>query len=105
MAVNERERVLFNTASAGPPISQDILEFPEEEILSLGLSLSVRRLVMIVCFSESSPRDIISAARLIFQLNGKNVGDEDDPLTSKQELSRISSELLGALRRSERVAS
>jgi hypothetical protein len=98
--VDELERQLL-LAAGSTPIGKDLLEFPIEDLLSLGLALAARRLVIIVCDSQSAPKDIIPAARLIFQLNGKDVGGEDDPALNKEQAARISSELVQAQRRSE----
>jgi hypothetical protein len=98
-----RERVLLK-AAAFLPIGNDFLEgFTQEETLQLGLSLAIRRLVVIICNTESAPKDIIPAARLIFQLNGKDVGEggSDEGLT-KSESARITSELLAAVERTKK---
>lgn len=98
-----RERVLLK-AAAFLPIGNDFLEgFTQEETLQLGLTLAIRRLVVIVCNTDSAPKDIIPAARLIFQLNGKDVGEGVEEGLSKSETARISSELQQALERTRKA--
>lgn len=101
MAESGRERLLL-LAAGDLPIGKDLLAFDEEELLRIGLTLATRRLLVIICNHESAPKDIIPAARLIFQLNGKDVGaDADDPEATKEGREKISSELVRAMQRSE----
>jgi hypothetical protein len=100
--VTERERLLYEIGCTGLPIGQRFFdEFADsQEILPLALSLAVRRLVTIICDSSIASKDVIPAARLIFQLNGKDVGPgEDGPLAGNTE--RTANELLQALARTK----
>jgi hypothetical protein len=99
--INERERELL-TAAGHPPIAGDLLEFSEDEVRQLSLTLAIRRLAIIICNDESAPKDVVAAARLIFQLNGKDVGgDPDDPEALRAGLAGIQSELIAAAGRSK----
>lgn len=100
--MTERERKLYEVGLTGLPLGQSFFdEFPDTtQVLPLALSIAVRRLVAIICDSDTAPKDLIPAARLIFQLNGKDVGPgEDAPLAGSSE--RVLSELAQALERTK----
>lgn len=101
--IDERERKLLNVAK-DLPIGPDFLSeyTDDEEMLSLGLRIAIRRLLVIICNTESAPKDIIPAARLIFLLNGKDVGaGEDGEGLTRETRDRIASELKNAASRSQ----
>ena len=101
--IDERERKLLSTASA-LPIGNDFLEYSLEETLRYGLSLGVRRLVVIAVNSETAPKDVIAATRLLSQISGLNVGgDEEEGVLSKESRSRITEELLGAVKNANKT--
>ena len=96
-----RERLLL-IAAGYPPIANDLLEFPADEVRTLSLSLAIRRLAIIICNDDSAPKDVVAAARLIFQLNGKDVGaDPDDPEARMANIKGITEELMSAAARSK----
>lgn len=87
------ERRLYQLAGTGVPISDDFFtEFTSvENILVLGRSIAIRRLVIIVANSETPPKDVIPAARLLLTLSG-DIKDEGEIVDGE----RISAELLTA---------
>jgi hypothetical protein len=99
----ERERKLYEIGSTGLPIGQSFFdEFPDtNEVLPLALSLAVRRLVTIVCDKDVADKDFIPAARLIFQLNGKDVGLGDEGSSLAGSAERTAHELQQALERTK----
>lgn len=104
MTKKESREVQLLKAAANLPIGLDFFDaFPEnEEMLALGLTLAIRRLLNIIANTETAPKDVIPAARLIFQLNGKDVGDgADDTGLSKADREAVSAELDRALSRTK----
>jgi hypothetical protein len=98
--MSERERRLYEIGLTGLPIGQSFRdEFPDiQEVLRLALVLAVRRLVTIIASKDVADKDFLPAARLIFQLNGKDVGPGDEgPAAGNSE--RTAHELLQALER------
>lgn len=90
------ERRLYQLAGTGVPISDNFFtEFTSvENILVLGRSLAIRRLVVIVANSETPAKDVIPAARLLLTLSG-DIKDEGEVVDGE----RISAELVTAISR------
>jgi hypothetical protein len=90
------ERRLYVIAQTGVPLSDDFFtEFPSaEQIMALGRSLAIRRLVVIVANSETPAKDVIPAARLLLTLSG-DIRDDDEVVDGE----RVSVELATAMSR------
>lgn len=94
-ALNPEKR-LYVVAQTGVPLSDDFFtEFPSaEQIMALGRSLAIRRLVVIVANSETPAKDVIPAARLLLTLSG-DIKDDDEVVDGE----RVSAELATAMSR------
>ena len=103
--MTDRERVLYDLGCSGLPLGEQFFkEFPDsQEILPLALSLAVRRLVTILCNKDAADKDFLPAARLIFLLNGKDVGNIEEA-AAFGNLERTSEELRQALERTKQSA-
>lgn len=96
-----REQELHNFGCGGTMGEAFFEKFPDtQEMVGLAVTIGVRKLIGIICNSETAPKDVIPAVRLLALLNGKAVGDED-PATGPGS-DGISSELLEAVRRNSK---
>lgn len=73
--------------------------------ISLGMTLSLDRLIEVLNpGGKSATKDVISAARLMAQLDGRFLrGDEDEDGKGTNAVDSVAQELLTALKRQERV--
>jgi hypothetical protein len=89
------ERRLYVIAQSLPLSDDFFTEFPSaEQIMALGRSLAIRRLVVIVANSETPAKDVIPAARLLLTLSG-DIKDDDEVVDGE----RVSVELATAMSR------
>lgn len=89
------ERRLYVVAQSLPLSDDFFTEFPSaEQIMALGRSLAIRRLVVIVANSETPAKDVIPAARLLLTLSG-DIKDDDEVVDGE----RVSAELATAMAR------
>lgn len=89
------EKRLYVVAQSLPLSDDFFTEFPSaEQIMALGRSLAIRRLVVIVANSETPAKDVIPAARLLLTLSG-DIKDDDEVVDGE----RVSAELATAMSR------
>jgi hypothetical protein len=74
--------------------------------ISYGMGLGVRRVIGILADDKSSNKDVLGAARLVAQMDGRFLGSSDTgesvPRGTEQSES-VASELLEALKRTQRA--
>ncbi len=85
-----------------------ILRIPETRDLknrvTQGMVLGLDRLIAILADDEAAPKDVIAAARLMAQMDGRFLrpGDEDDGRLGK-DVDSVAQELVTALKRHEGI--
>lgn len=83
------ERRLYVVAQSLPLSDDFFTEFPSaEQIMALGRSLAIRRLVVIVANSETPAKDVIPAARLLLTLSG-DIKDEGEVIDGEKHAAEL----------------
>lgn len=81
-STRERERLLYKFALAGLPFGAEFFEsFPDpQEVATLAFSLVIRRLAVVVSSPDHADvKDVLAAARVLAQINGKEDPTEPPP--------------------------
>jgi hypothetical protein len=82
---------------------ESLLRLPETRELkgkiSQGMTLGLDRLIDILANEMSSPKDVIAAARLMAQMDGRFLRAGDDPENPGKDIDSVAHELVTAIER------
>jgi hypothetical protein len=67
--------------------------------INYGLSIAVKKLIGILAHSKTANRDIVSAARLMAQMDGRFIGSETGEGKSPEDTESVASELIQMIKR------
>jgi hypothetical protein len=67
--------------------------------INYGLSIAVKKLVDILAAKKTSNRDIVSAARLMAQMDGRFIGSETGDGVASPDIESVASELVTMIKR------
>jgi len=100
-----KEQFLYDCAG-GNSITEKFLEdwTSTSELVTLGLSMGVRRLILLLVERETDPKDIIAATKLLAILAGKDEIGVTEETIGRPTGSAGDAELLEAVRRTGATA-
>lgn len=100
-----REQSLYECAG-GNAITDDFLKdwVSTSEIVTLGLTIGVRRLIQLLVERETDPKDIIAATKLLAILAGKDEIGAGEETVGRPAGTAGDSELLEAVARTRKSA-
>jgi hypothetical protein len=103
--MDTREQSLYE-AAGGNSITDEFLKnwVSTSELVTLGLSMGVRRLILLLVERETDPKDIIAATKLLAILSGKDEIGVTEETIGRPTGSAGDAELLEAISRTRSTA-
>ena len=102
--MDTREQSLYECAG-GNSITDEFLKdwVSTSELVTLGLSMGVRRLILMLVERETDPKDIIAATKLLAVLAGKDEIGVSEETIGRSVGTASHNELLEALSRTKKT--
>lgn len=69
--------------------------------ISYGMAIAIHRLVGILAAHDTANKDIVSAARLMAQMDGRFIGSEGDKVNADHDTESVAQELIQAIKRTK----